>query len=705
MLRLFFSRFIIYYILALLLLFVTGVIPFYELSGRLKTLWQDTYVYQAIERVSDWVGIAEDDVKPAAYSSGKSKEKPSKPKWKETYMHRSITQVDDWLNTSRPLTADDLKGRIILLDFWTFCCINCIHVIPDLQYLEEKFGHDLTVIGVHSAKFANERDRENIRAAMLRYGVEHPVVNDAAFQVWQSFGARAWPTFVLISPEGRPVEIYSGEGHRDALEERISDLIEEYEGRLNNTPLPIALEADKAPNMLLNFPGKLAHAPSVPAFNNQDILFIANSSDHQILATTLDGAILTTIGSGERGYQDGDYATAQFDKPQGLLYRDNALYVADTSNHVLRKIDLASGEVTTIAGTGKQGYNRRASKVDARSTRLASPWDLAFYPDENHITIAMAGTHQLWVYDIKNDKVSVLAGNGRESIDDGEYPHNSLSQPSGLSVHDGKLYFVDSETSSLRVLEDGAITTLIGTGLFDFGFEDGTRGIGQLQHPLGIHADDTGVYIADSYNHAIRRYDYATGAITTVSGDGKSGDAETTAPARYNEPNDILKIGDAFYIADTNNHSIRVLNSDNTINNINLFYQSSDKKEQIEEFLPNLLVDVPVFAPAANAPITVEITLPKGWKINEEAPTWLTLFEEQGDKYTPITSLTREDLKSLNATLPALDAEKTYRLQTTLYYCEDKAGSICLVQSADQRFTTSESGNTKITIAPEVPDA
>ncbi len=236
--------------------------------------------------------------------------------------------------------------------------------------------------------------------------------------------------------------------------------------------------------------------------------------------------MLEKIGGGAEGFKDGDYASAQFRDPQGVLLAYPFLYVTDTGNHALRRVDLAQRIVTTLAGTGTQGFERSVHDTPALKASLSSPWDLAFYPDEKHIVIAMAGLHQLWSYDIAAQSVSVIAGSGEESIEDGVYPNNSLSQPSGLSAVGGKLYFVDAETSSLRVLEKGAVTTLIGHGLFDFGYKKGGRDEARMQHPLGLCADGSAVYIADSYNHSLRRFDPSSGRLSDFAGHDSLGDKD-----------------------------------------------------------------------------------------------------------------------------------------------------------------------------------
>ena len=599
-----------------------------------------------------------------------------------TNIHKALVQEDRWLNTERPLKAEELKGRIILVDFWTFCCINCIHVIPELQELEESFGKDLTVIGVHSAKFQNEKDSENIRQAILRYGIEHPVINDSDFRIWQTFGVRAWPTLALINPLGQVDRVYSGEGHTDALRDDINRLRKKYADILNTSPLPIALEEDKSPETILRFPGKLAYAKDSSL---GEVLFISDSGHHQIVATTLEGKIVARIGSGKQGYIDGDFSEARFDTPQGILFKDDILYVTDTENHLLRQINLKTKKVITLAGTGEQGFDRYVSKAPALRTSLASPWDLAFYPDDKHIAIAMAGTHQLWSYDIAKKTVSVLAGNGRESIDDGRYPQNSLSQPSGLSVVGDKLYFVDSETSSLRVLENDKVTTLIGTGLFDFGYKEGMRKKALMQHSLGVYADAENVYIADSYNHSIRRYNPKKKFLHNYAGDGKRGnEAGKLEEAAFNEPNDIIRIDDILYVTDTNNHSIRTVNIiSNEVSTLPIIPVSTESNYSFADSLPNerALKEAVIQVGGDN---NVMLNLPNDWKINEDAPSWLALFDKNGKKASSIAQFSTKEIKTTRITLPELEANHDYHLQGTLYYCEDTPRSVCLIQSINE---------------------
>lgn len=614
----------------------------------------------------------------------------SQAKGNNTLIYDTLVSEKVWLNTSRPLEADDLQGRVVLVDFWTFCCINCIHVMPKLHALEQEFGSALTVIGVHSAKFANERDTDNIREAILRYGIEHPVVNDHHFAIWQAFGVRAWPTLVLIGPDGELAAVYSGEGDIERIREDIHDLLRIHDDELVTDPLPLALEKDKEPDHVLRYPSKIEAA--------DDGFFIADSGHHRIVQVDATGEIVWAIGSGVQGFQDGDSAEAQFSLPHGLLYDEEAqlLYVADTGNHRVRRVNIATRQVDTILGTGERGTMYRVTNRQAVDTAIASPWDLVFYPNQSQIVIAMAGTHQLWQYDVEQKTVSVLAGNGREYIDDGRYPLNSLSQPSGLSVHGDALYFVDAETSSLRVLQDGAIRTLIGTGLFDFGFRDGIGREAELQHPIGVYADDSGVYIADSYNHAVRYYNVETGELTTIAGDGEVGDLqEDIDSTQFNEPNDILHINDVLYVVDTNNHLIQRLS---------ILHEKVDELKvheaalyEIADILPNVMA-LPHGVVAAEASVSIMLSLDKSWKINDDAPSFLTLFvQEDEDVYRQVEHWDKEALATLAVDLPVLAEDRAYRVQGSFYYCRKQNTSLCFVQSVDQTFSVAADGSDAIT--------
>jgi thiol-disulfide isomerase/thioredoxin/sugar lactone lactonase YvrE len=453
-----------------------------------------------------------------------------------------------WFNTDKPIKIAELKGKVVLLDFWTFCCINCMHVIPDLQRLERKYAKELVVIGVHSAKFENEKDSDSIRQAILRYDIEHPVVNDAEFKIWNKFGAKAWPFFVLIDPEGNIVGTASGEGQYETFVRAIDEQIKKFDAKLNRTELKFGSERAKVKPGALAFPGKV--------LATADRLYIADTKHHRILVTDHSGKVLQTVGGPEEGNKDGDFGAARFDEPQGLALKGNTLYVADRQNHLIRQVDFDSKSVKTIAGTGTQMSHLPGGP--GLKTGLNSPWDLAI--DGNRLLIAMAGNHQIWSYDLVSGNIGPVSGDGRENIKDGAHAAAEFSQPSGLAINAGKVYVADSEISAVREVDldpAGKVRTLVGTGLFDFGDKDGVGDGALLQHCIGVAWHNGVLYVADSYNHKIKTVDPKTRAVRTFLGDGKKG-LEDGAKARFHEPNGLSGWGDKLFIADTNNQAIRV---------------------------------------------------------------------------------------------------------------------------------------------------
>ncbi|MDT0436843.1 MULTISPECIES: NHL domain-containing thioredoxin family protein [Streptomyces] len=422
-----------------------------------------------------------------------------------------------WLNTGdHQYTLADLRGRIVVLDFWTFCCVNCLHVLDELRELEEKHSDTVVVIGVHSPKFVHEAEHAAVVDAVERYGVAHPVLDDPELVTWKQYAVRAWPTLVVIDPEGYVVAQHAGEGHVHAIERLVAELEAEHaaKGTLRRGDGPYV--APEPEPTVLRFPGKAIALPG-------GTFLVSDTTRHQLVELAADGeSVLRRIGSGARGLADGPAAHAAFSEPQGLaLLGDGAVIVADTVNHALRRVDLATGDVTTAAGTGRQWMQGDPASGPAREVSLSSPWDVAVW--QGLVWIAMAGVHQLWALDPADGTVRVTAGTTNEGLVDGPGAEAWFAQPSGLAVSPGgeRLWLADSETSALRWVDrGGAVHTAVGTGLFDFGHRDGAAGQALLQHPLGVTAlPDGSVAVADTYNHALRRYDPATGEVTTLATD------------------------------------------------------------------------------------------------------------------------------------------------------------------------------------------
>jgi thiol-disulfide isomerase/thioredoxin len=511
-----------------------------------------------------------------------------------------------WLNTSKPLTKQDLSGKFVVLDFWTYCCINCIHILPELKKLEKAYPNELVVIGVHSAKFEAEKKTKNIEEAILRYEIEHPIINDADHRVWDMFGVQSWPTVLMIDPEGNAVWGAGGEVEFETLDAVLKAGIPYYaqQGTLNRTPMKFDLLANKQDPTPLRFPGK------VLADESSNRLFIADSNHNRIIIASLDGQLLDAIGSGTIGRADGSYDQASFDHLQGMAIDGDTLYVADTENHLLRKVDLKAKLVTTIAGTGVQRRGAWPGMEDLEpmgelpqrfvslpsTTEINSPWALWVHKDA--LYIAMAGPHQIWKMSLDETEIGPYAGNGREDIVDGpllppvpyQQGYSSFAQPSGLASDGEWLFVADSEGSSIRAVPFDSkrqVRTVTGTSklpsgrLFAFGDVDGEQALAtyasddagnvlrdpttgypiiqgvRLQHALGVTYHDGKLYVADTYNNKVKVVDAKTGATKTIAGTGEPGLADS--PAQFDEPAGISYANGILYIADTNNHLVRTI--------------------------------------------------------------------------------------------------------------------------------------------------
>ncbi|RJO71533.1 MAG: alkyl hydroperoxide reductase [Myxococcales bacterium] len=450
-----------------------------------------------------------------------------------------------WLNTDKPLSLAALRGHVVLLDFWTYCCINCLHTLPRLAELERAYaGQPVLVIGVHSGKFDQEHNDERVREAIAKYDVRHPVAMDDDFTIWNAYSVHSWPTLILVDPSGKIADTFSGEPEPGQLEKIVGRMLDD--ARKAGTLAKAPAFAPKAPVIstdFLRFPGK------VLALDGR--LFIADTGHHRVLIADKNGKVSAAFGTGQTGFKDGPAAEAQFNEPQGLALNGNVLYVADRSNHAIRALDLSKEKVTTIAGAGKKGSWSSGGGA-ARETDLRSPWDLSLR--EGGLDIAMAGSHQIWRLSFTDGKIAPLAGSGAENIIDGSFSRSAFAQPSGLWFDGDYLFVADSETSAVRILDpkEERVGTLVGTGLFDFGMKDGTGRAAQLQHPIGIAGKGDLVYVADSFNNAIRIIDLAKDALVTTLKIGGVGPLK--------EPQGLSVDGDTLYVADTNNHRIVAVN-------------------------------------------------------------------------------------------------------------------------------------------------
>ncbi|MEJ2685929.1 MAG: thioredoxin-like domain-containing protein [Gammaproteobacteria bacterium] len=445
----------------------------------------------------------------------------------------------EWFNTAQPVKLAEQRGKVVVLDFWTYCCINCVHVLADLRYLEEKYRDGLTVIGVHSPKFPRERVGRQVQKAINRYHIRHPVANDPELSLWRTYGIKAWPSLIVIGPEGYILGVLRGEGHRRKLDQLIGEQLEKAEEKGVRQRSPMPYRPAPEPPSTLSFPGKVLATP--------ERLYISDSGRNRVVETNHFGRVLRIFGSGSPGLLDNTADSAAFNNPQGLALVDEFLYVADTDNHAIRRVRLRSGDVETIAGTGVQDRGGGTFFDDPTKASLNSPWDLAY--DNGILYIAMAGRHQVWRLHLTNNTLGAYAGSGREGISDGPAAQASFAQPSGLAVADERLFVADAETSAIRQirLPFNTVGTVVGTGLFEFGDTDGAGRAARLQHPLGIAVDAKRkrLWIADTYNCKIKTMRLKSNAISTFN-----------IGYPLDEPAGLSVQGDLVFVANTNAHEI-----------------------------------------------------------------------------------------------------------------------------------------------------
>jgi sugar lactone lactonase YvrE len=583
-----------------------------------------------------------------------------------------------WLNTPQPLALAGLRGKVVLVDFWTYGCINCIHNLPDLERLAAEHPDELVIIGVHSGKFTGERDTESLRQTVVRYGMRYPVINDDQLTVWRMWNAQAWPTLVVVDALGTMAGLHVGEGAYRALKPLIVALVREAEqrGRLNRAPLATRAESAGLPRTLLSFPA------AVLADEAGGRLFIADTNHHRIVVTDLDGTARMVIGSGARGMADGALRTARFAAPQGMVLSADGvtLYIADAGNHAIRAVDLQRGTVRTLIGTGARAERYPPASGVAPDVPLSSPVALAL--DGTRLLIAMAGSHQIWRWDPTDGIVAPWAGSAVEGIVDGRLPEAQLAQPGALARGaDGTVYFVDSESSTVRRVRGGLVSTIAGgtSGLFAFGDVDGIGEQVRLQHPLGIASTDAALYIADTYNHRIKRVDPATGEVRRfVGSDAGWSDG---AAARFFAPGGLSATSETLYVADTNNHAIRAvaLADGDTRTLVVRGLERLTRSSEAAYAGPVVTLPDAVVAPGSRS-ITLELTLPDGYKVNDLAPS-AVLWRSDGSLVLPADA----DRPLAGATFPLVitgafgAGSASLRADLTIIYCAAETPALCLI--------------------------
>lgn len=446
----------------------------------------------------------------------------------------------EWFNTEEPLWLADQRGKVVLLDFWSYGCINSLHIQTDLRHLAQKYPDGLAVIGVHSPKFPHEKIPVQVQKAINRLHIQYPVLNDPELKLAQQYALKTWPSVVVIDPEGYIVGVSRGEGKRKQLDELIANYLGER--KFNDDPGPVTARLNPEPASTLKFPGKV-HA-------SEGRLFISDSGRNRVLECDLTGRVRRIFGSGSPGLVDGQGEYASFRNPQGLVRAADDLFVADAGNHAIRRIRLDSGEVETLSGTGEHGRKMPERFEKALGASLNSPWDLVY--EQGVLFIAMAGQHQIWRLPFTSPGFSAYAGSGKEGLLDGPARAACFAQPSGLAMFDEHMYVADAASSTIRVIrmQTQSVATVVGSRS-EFGDHEGMGRDARLQHPQGIAADvgRNLLWIADSYNSKIK---------TLALHNNRVSDFNIYHP--LNEPGGLCVLGDDLFIANTNAHEILRVN-------------------------------------------------------------------------------------------------------------------------------------------------
>ncbi len=647
----------------------------------------------------------------------------------------------DWINTDSKLQLSDLKGKLVLLDFWTYCCINCMHVLPVLDEVEKKYPQQVVVVGVHTAKFDTEKDSDNIREAILRYEIRHPVFNDAEHVLWNKLQIGSWPTLVLLDPQGRAIWANAGEIEFADLDKVMQRAVEYYTDRkeIDEREIHFNLAMQSAQPTPLRFPGK------VLADAEEQRLYVADSNHNRIVVCDFQGKLIDVIGNGQVGAQNGTFDAATFNHPQGMAKKGERLFIADTENHMIRELDLEKRSVTTIAGTGQQlrgawqGLDRNAKvpkkpTLVPKETHLASPWDLWIHEDE--LYIAMAGTHQIWVMPLDGSAIGAFSGNGREDIVDGPHlprvPYGaaaSFAQPSGFASDGKSLFVADSEGSSIRAVPfnaNGKVTTVVGTHrlprnrLFIFGDADGPAKEALFQHPLGVAYRNGMIFVADTYNNKIREIDIEKDKVKTLVGDGKAG--ADVSPPRLDEPSGLSLAGDQLFIADTNNHRICVFDLSNQafrqfeIEGLKPPSKTQKKVPRLPSRAAEKKLDpITVAADQKSIAFPIRFELPDDWKMNALAPQgFVALWKDKEGKPLVPASHTGSfeqtgTSQELVVDVPTGD-ELELSIGLTYYFCKADGTGLCMAESSVfhlpvRRGPASDLPTIQVKIEPNQPAA
>jgi thiol-disulfide isomerase/thioredoxin len=599
----------------------------------------------------------------------------------------TATLQPNWFNVESKPGIEDFIGKQTVLFFWTSSCVPCLPLWQELQAAAAKPESSFQVIGVHSGRFFAEHDPSFVRAAIRRYGIKVPVVDDAEFALWRGFGVASWPTLVLLNIDGYVSKTYAGVRTIADLEKDILALKQNGKRPVQKSTIRAKLETRQIENSPLRYPSRIAVTEN---FEGGVALFVSDSGNNRIVVVRPSGHILYTVGSGEAGLKDGSLDQAQFSLPSGITVRDQIAYVADTANHAIRRIDFKKRTVDTLAGTDSAALPAAWFTAPALKTSVPSPLDVQFYPNDEELAIAVAGANQIWGYRMNSKVLRRVAGGSVEGMDDGSNSRVTLAQPTALFTSpEGTLFFIDANSSALRTFEKGVVTTLVGQALTIHGMENGPQSEASMQYPQSLWVDKDRIFIADGYNHAVRVYDRKQNLLSTLTGRKPGLKNGPFFAAQFDYPTGIARVDDNLYICDSNNHVIRVLNlKRRDVSTLGLVPASS---------IPRQLASVWEVQPSKDWNVAIDVE--DGWKLQIKRGSRFILTEEKKPKPATLYQAPPKELSKTKFLLPPLSPDAQYRLQATFYFCSEGKNSLCTAHSVDSVVVPTSKGASQFTIA------
>lgn len=448
-----------------------------------------------------------------------------------------------WINTS-PMTLAGLRGHPVVLLFWNAGSAHCHNALHTIGALASRFRDSAAFVAIHVPKFDHERDGAVAWDVLQGEGAGLPLVNDGDWAAWQQYALSAWPTAVLLDAQGFIRERFVGDR---AIEGLLPALEAEIDANFLHSPGHVdvpRLDAADARGALLAPAGLVANASR---------LYIADTGHHRILECTHDGRVLRRIGTGNRDFVDGLADVAGFNAPRGLALLQDRLYVADTGNHAIRRINTRTGEVDTLVGNGRSGDPVAGAIRLSKEASLDRPWGLAVA--DNTLLVTLAASHQVWAIELGTVSLRHFSGSGRFGDDEGAATDATFAQPTGLVVMGERAYVIDAASSALRELRmaDGSVKNLFGRGLFEFGLKDGGARQALMQYPTALAPlpGGQGLWVADTGNGALRRWVSRNQALTTVP-----------LPTGLHRPAALAAWQGQLWIADAGHHLVWRFDSD-----------------------------------------------------------------------------------------------------------------------------------------------